>query len=1008
MGLPNSIGSLWRRWDPHIHAPGTLMNDQFGGDWTGYLEALERATPKVSAIGVTDYLSIGTYKEFLRRRPESLRDVFAFPNVETRLTISTEKAASINLHLLFSPEAVDHVDQIERVLGLLQFEVVGDRVYACTDRDLEALGRKIDPRQTDTLGARSLGAQQFKVSLEHIHRLFKSDRWLQDNCLVAVSVRTGDGTSGLQNDSSFLATRRNIERFADVIFSATPSQRDFWLAKNASSREAFEAHYRGLKPCLHGCDAHNVERVARPDLERYCWIKGDLSFDTLRQVLLEPEDRVWIGSEHPAPFAASRCISDIQVRGAAWMAADHLPLNPGLVAIIGARGSGKTALLEILAAGGHAARASTAGSGSFLQKAEEHLYGTKTILTWGDGTQDDPVPLRLLDDGESWISESVCYLSQHFVERVCSSGGLGVELRREIERVIFEAIDPTNRMEADSFEQLAQTLIDPVRSRRDEITGAIRELGNDIAREQLLELSKPKLHQQRQQLQATLEKERKDLQKLVPKGQEQRAKVLADLERACSEVEARVESLNKRLQQLKDLGAEIRESAPQLDAHRVADLRRRFSLVGFGEADWKSFSSQFSGDVTAIIERVRKEVEREVKRITEEDPDNAVDKTKAPSADWPLNPLRAAREAARKEVGLDSQKQRAYAELQKQIMQREVTLRKLDAELVQANQSTARKKELVTERRKAYASLVATIVDEEKILSDLYRPLEQTIKASSDTVRRLRFVVTRKVDLEAWAEAGEDLIDLRKATAFQGHGALKTQAAGYLAKPWLSGSAEEVSAAMDVFRERFGSDFMDAKKPEDASPEAEKRWTQDLASWLYDTDHITVQYGIQYDGIPVERLSPGTRGIVLLLVYLAIDQKDPRPLLIDQPEENLDPKSVFADLVPYFRDARKRRQVIIVTHNPNLVVNTDADQIIVASAGVSTSGGLPRITYESGPLEQRLIRDQVADILEGTKRAFVDRARRYGLRIATPEEPAAADDGKQAIAETPARSDGAP
>jgi ABC-type cobalamin/Fe3+-siderophores transport system ATPase subunit len=134
----------------------------------------------------------------------------------------------------------------------------------------------------------------------------------------------------------------------------------------------------------------------------------------------------------------------------------------------------------------------------------------------------------------------------------------------------------------------------------------------------------------------------------------------------------------------------------------------------------------------------------------------------------------------------------------------------------------------------------------------------------------------------------------------------------------------------------------------------------------------------------VERLSPGTRGIVLLLVYLAIDKQDLRPLLIDQPEENLDPKSVFDDLVPYFREARKRRQVIIVTHNPNLVVNTDADQVIVASAGAALDGKLPTITYELGPLEQASIRDKVADILEGTRRAFVDRARRYGYRIVAP------------------------
>jgi predicted ATPase len=70
--------------------------------------------------------------------------------------------------------------------------------------------------------------------------------------------------------------------------------------------------------------------------------------------------------------------------------------------------------------------------------------------------------------------------------------------------------------------------------------------------------------------------------------------------------------------------------------------------------------------------------------------------------------------------------------------------------------------------------------------------------------------------------------------------------------------------------------------------------------------------------VDIERLSPGTRGIVLWLLYLAIDREDDRPLIIDQPEENLDPKSVFDELVERFRKARLQRQIIIVTRNPPL------------------------------------------------------------------------------------------
>jgi hypothetical protein len=80
-------------------------------------------------------------------------------------------------------------------------------------------------------------------------------------------------------------------------------------------------------------------------------------------------------------------------------------------------------------------------------------------------------------------------------------------------------------------------------------------------------------------------------------------------------------------------------------------------------------------------------------------------------------------------------------------------------------------------------------------------------------------------------------------------------------------------------------------------------------------------------------------------------------------------------------DAKRKRQVIIVTHNANLVINTDADQIIIADAGPHAAGGLPPITYTAGGLEDGAIRKSVCDILEGGEVAFRERARRLRVRL---------------------------
>jgi hypothetical protein len=66
----NLRGSVRHRWDPHLHGPGTLRNNQFGGadPWKEYFRAIEESDPPIRALGVTDYYSLGVYEELLNRR----------------------------------------------------------------------------------------------------------------------------------------------------------------------------------------------------------------------------------------------------------------------------------------------------------------------------------------------------------------------------------------------------------------------------------------------------------------------------------------------------------------------------------------------------------------------------------------------------------------------------------------------------------------------------------------------------------------------------------------------------------------------------------------------------------------------------------------------------------------------------------------------------------------------------------------------------------------------------
>jgi predicted ATP-dependent endonuclease of OLD family len=235
----------------------------------------------------------------------------------------------------------------------------------------------------------------------------------------------------------------------------------------------------------------------------------------------------------------------------------------------------------------------------------------------------------------------------------------------------------------------------------------------------------------------------------------------------------------------------------------------------------------------------------------------------------------------------------------------------------------------------------------------------------------LSLYVKIDVNFKLWIERGNDIIDSRYNSKIKMEGGLKEVTKKILLEPWKTGNPDKIADAMN----NFINDYIAKNIKGDLL--REHCTLNDLAQWLFSTDHISTPYEIKYEGVSIEKLSPGTRGIVLMILFLKVDRNDTRPLLIDQPEDNLDPASVYEKLVPYFREVKNRRQIIMVTHNPNLVVGTDSDQIIVASSSRMSDDQLPRFNYISGGLEDPEIIKNVCNILEGGEMAFKRRLKRY-------------------------------
>jgi energy-coupling factor transporter ATP-binding protein EcfA2 len=151
----------------------------------------------------------------------------------------------------------------------------------------------------------------------------------------------------------------------------------------------------------------------------------------------------------------------------------------------------------------------------------------------------------------------------------------------------------------------------------------------------------------------------------------------------------------------------------------------------------------------------------------------------------------------------------------------------------------------------------------------------------------------------------------------------------------------------------------------------------DLSSLFYDVAQrsafLRVEPVISYGGRPLERLSVGQKGTVYLCLKLAT-QAFTQPLIFDQPEDDLDNEFIIEELVEIFRGIKQFRQVILVTHNANLVVNADAEQVVVAE----NANGV--LKYTSGSLEAEVTNKAVRRILEGGDEAFLKRELRYNLK----------------------------
>lgn len=294
----------------------------------------------------------------------------------------------------------------------------------------------------------------------------------------------------------------------------------------------------------------------------------------------------------------------------------------------------------------------------------------------------------------------------------------------------------------------------------------------------------------------------------------------------------------------------------------------------------------------------------------------------------------------------------------KQIEQLPLELEKLREKRVQLSRDIFDTLNSQREEREKLFKPVQDLIQDNSLIRDDYKlQFQATLSASSDAIANQLFGLIKKNSGEFRGQ-DEALTVIR--TLFDTYDLNdREEVTGF-----ISNLFEKIETASKGSNEKAVGISNILKKDQTANA------VYDL---IFGLEFLEPRYSLVFQDTQIEQLSPGQRGALLLIFYLLVD-KGQLPIILDQPEENLDNETVFRLLVPVLSEAKKKRQIIMVTHNPNLAVVCDAEQIIYANFSRSDNF---TISYQTGAIENDEINRRVVTVLEGTKPAFDNRSGKY-------------------------------
>ncbi|EJL6700985.1 PHP domain-containing protein [Vibrio cholerae] len=958
----NSKGSEWNRWDLHFHTPSSYDYKDKTVSNVDIVNEMKRNS--IAAFAVTDHhvIDIDRYKEL--KELGKKEGITVLPGIE----FLSDARGKDPVHFIgiFSEDS-----NIEHIWGQIK--------------------HKTDINKVDSEGLRE---NQVYCDLKDTINLVKELGGI-------VTIHAGEKSGTVENITHSLphgtAQKTEIAKAVDIYELGKENDQDGY-------RNFVFPNIGKTIPMIICSDNHNIKKY---QLKQKLWIKGAPSFKGLKYALNEPESRFYIGDEPEiikrVRSNPTKYIKSINIRrtgkedaSSIWFEDISIPMNSELVTVIGHKGSGKSALSDILAL---CSDADHSDDYIFLHKQKFKKKGLadrfSAFVEFESGKRtEERLLTHVIDESQERL---VRYLPQSYFEKVCNEIDKVDAFRSEIEKVVFQYVPTEKKMGQTTFEELIDLKKKSADKEIHHIHEQILELNDEIIklenqfdpsfRKNLLSKIKVKedeLHAHESLKPKMVEDPSKHAESEDTKTKK---KALEELESSKLAIENQIQSITKEISNRNYLIVE----AEKLNR----DLKNKYREITSIISESSDFSDKCGFDISKAIridfdENVISSRVLLLKEMNAKDADLI-----KVEDDWEqkeyesLSPASKFESLKAKIKAIHSEftgEQKAFQDYLSALAEWKIRKNEINGDSETADSLIYMREKLdyldkkleldISEKRDLRIKKSISILSKKKEIQEFYEEIKEEIskKLLRSDVSGLSIASSFYCSNEFKNTILRN-IKQNRVGSFYG----SEDGSMLLQEELISVTNWNDEASVETFLRRL-IEYLEFDKR--ASSKNEKTFIGevtkdrvDLYSYVYGLSFIEPYYDLRQRGKSLEQLSPGEKGALLLVFYLVLDKED-IPLVIDQPEDNLDNNSVAKVLVPYIKEAKKHRQIIMVTHNPNLAVVADSEQVIKVSIDKENGN---KFCFISGGIENPKINEQIVEVLEGTIPAFSLRKDKYQI-----------------------------